>query len=91
MRTKINNIKIKWRKKWKEIMKEWSTWALVISAAIPTIQAIIVQINTSPGMETFVANPAWQIFSVVVAVAGIIAKNIPQNGMLKIETEEEVE
>lgn len=89
MRTKIINIRIKWRKKWKEIMKEWSTWALVISAAIPTIQAIIVQINTSPGMETIVANPAWQIFSVVVAVAGIIAKNIPQNGMLKVKTEEQ--
>lgn len=62
-------------------MKEWSTWALAASAAIPVIQAIIIQINSSPGMEVVVTNPAWQIFSVVVAVAGIIAKNLPQKNI----------
>lgn len=73
--------KIKWRKKWKEIMKEWSTWALAASAAIPVIQAVIIQINSSPGMEGVVTNPAWQVFSVVVAVAGIVAKNLPQKNI----------
>lgn len=88
MKTKILNLRIKWRKKWKEIAKEWSTWALALSAVIPTVQAIILQINTSPGMEVIATNPAWQVFSVVVAVLGIIAKNIPQDGALKIKKEE---
>lgn len=73
--------KIRWRKRWKEIMKEWSTWALAASAAIPVIQAIIIQINSSPGMEVVATNPAWQIFSVLVAIAGIIAKNLPQKNI----------
>tara|TARA_R110000744_G_C19371770_1_gene563175 strand:+ start:44487 stop:44729 length:243 start_codon:yes stop_codon:yes gene_type:complete len=75
------NKKITWRKKWKEIMKEWSTWALVASAVIPVIQACIIQINTSPGMEALVSNPAWQVFSVLVAVMGIIVKNLPQKNI----------
>lgn len=72
---------IPWRGKWKEIMKEWSTWALAASAVIPILQAIIIQINSSPGMEIIVADPLWQVFSVVVAVAGIIAKNLPQKNL----------
>lgn len=88
MKTKILNLRVKWRKKWKEIAKEWSTWALALSAVIPTVQAIILQINISPGMELIATNPAWQVFSAVVAVLGIIAKNIPQDGMLKIKTQE---
>lgn len=81
----MSKIRIKWRKKWKEIAQEWSTWALVASAVIPTIQAIILQINTSPGMELIASNPTWQVFSVIVAVLGIIVKNLPQDGMLKIK------
>ena len=91
MRAKIIKIRIKWRKRWREIMKEWSTWALIIAAAIPTIQTIVLQINTTPGLETIAANPAWQAFSAVVAVLGIIVKNIPQDGVLKIKTEPEEE
>lgn len=85
----MSKIRIKWRKKWKEIAQEWSTWALVVSAAIPTIQAIVLQINTSPGMELIASNPTWQVFSVIVAVLGIIVKNLPQDGMLKIKREEQ--
>lgn len=89
MRAKIIKIRIKWRKRWREIMKEWSTWALVAAAAIPTIQAIVLQINTSPGLEMVASNPVWQVFSAVVAVLGIVVKNIPQDGALKIKTEPE--
>lgn len=67
-------------------MKEWSTWALLAAAAIPTVQAIVLQINTSPGMEMIASNPIWQVFSAIVAVLGIIVKNIPQKGALKVET-----
>jgi len=85
----MRRCKMKWKRKWRDIAKEWSTWALVLSAAIPTIQTIVLQINTSPGMEILIASSTWQIFSVIVAVLGIIVKNIPQDGVLKVKRDEE--
>lgn len=59
-------------------MKEWSTWILALLALVPMIQTIVSQINASPGMELLVTNPVWQIFTMCIAILGIVLKNIPQ-------------